>query len=906
MSTSPDTSQIETTLRLLMRAFADVLQSVGSEDVAARLPWSRLWAAETGFEASSENTTERDIQAASMAFQLLTQAEENALAQSRRTIETEGLLAHDSGSWDKHFARLRAHGWNGPALAEALASIRVEPVLTAHPTEAKRQSVLYHHRTLYRLIVELENTMWTPAERAALEDEVCACIEGLWRTGEVYLQKPAVEDELRNVLHYLTNVFPIVLPWVERRLQAAWQRGGFDPALIEDPTHRPRLSFGDWVGGDRDGHPFVTAATTAATLKTLRREALALLRQNLIELAATLSLSERLQRAPASFRARNAAQAEALGEVGAAALARNPDEPWRQAMNLMIARLPADEVSAHTYAGASELEADLGELRAALNSIGADRIAKSEVDPVLRLVTTFGFHLARLDVRQNSAFHDRALEQLLAAAGETGGLAAPDSAERMSHLRRELDTPRPFCRPGDYAGPEADAVLSVYRVLVEHFERHGSAGLGALIVSMTRSAGDLLAVLVMARDAGLLRRDEGDAWCPLPVVPLFETIDDLEAAAGILDDFLGEPVVLRSLRRQAEADGLEEPVQQIMIGYSDSGKDGGFAASFWSLYRAQLALAEVGRRYGVRVRFFHGRGGTIGRGAGPTHRFLAALPPGTLGGDLRLTEQGETIAQKYANRVTAAHHLELLLAGTMGSTLKGRDDPERLVDAMDRIARDSRRAYGELLGAEGFLEFFGQATPIDVLEQSRIGSRPARRTGQRSLKDLRAIPWVFAWNQSRFVLPGWYGLGTALEALADEDGALFGELVCAKTPEHRWPPLHYMISNAATAWATSSPEIMHAYAGLIGNESIGTSILTTILEEHARTGNALQRIYGAPVKEARPRIQHMLDLRSEALEPLHHHQIDLLKRWRADGEDELMARLLQTVNAIAGGLGTTG
>jgi phosphoenolpyruvate carboxylase len=324
---------------------------------------------------------------------------------------------------------------------------------------------------------------------------------------------------------------------------------------------------------------------------------------------------------------------------------------------------------------------------------------------------------------------------------------------------------------------------------------------------MTRSTEDLLAVYLLARDAGLLEDSDGAPVCPLEVVPLFETIDDLERAPAILDDYLRHPMVARSLRYQQHRDRAGQPAQQVMVGYSDSGKDGGIVSSLWSLYRAQSALTEVGDRHGVRIRFFHGRGGTIGRGAGPTHRFVRALPPGTVRGDLRVTEQGETISQKYANRGTASHHLELLGAGALAATAfdrAGRRDPEDLPPIMERLAVSSRRAYRALLEAEGFISFFGNATPIDALEASRIGSRPPRRSGRRSLDDLRAIPWVFAWNQSRFVLPGWYGLGSALEALHSEAPAEFERIIAAKAEtEERWPPLHYLLSNIATAWMTA-------------------------------------------------------------------------------------------------------
>lgn len=916
-----DLAKDDATLALLMRAFAEVLNDLGEHDIAAALPWGKLWRDQAdGDGVWPADRTERVLQAWTIAFQLLHQAEENAVAQNRRGLEVEGALAADAGSWDQQFSRLAAGGWQAPEIAAALGAIRVEPVLTAHPTEAKRQTVLRHHRALYRLLVELENTMWTPSERTVLEGQVKAAIERLWRTGEVYLHKPKIADERRNVMHYLALVFPDVLPWVDERLAAAWARAGFDGALLAGPDARPRLAFGDWVGGDRDGHPLVSADTTRETLADFRGAALALVRQRLTELAAGLSLSALREPAPADLESWIQARAAALEAPGRAAVERNPNERFRQAVNLMVAALPPEDgpAPAGAYGRTDALRADLLRLREALLAVGATRLAANDIDPVLRLVDCFGFHLAVLDVRQNSAFHDRALGQLLAAAGEPDAESFPDWPEsrRAALLAREVATTRPFAHPRDDVGGEAQAVLDVYRVLVEHLDRHGGDGLGALIVSMTRSAADLLAVLVLARDAGLLRHDADGAWCPLPVVPLFETIDDLEAAPGILDGFLANPLVRRSLARQADVAGLDAPVQQVMIGYSDSGKDGGFAASFWSLYRAQQALAEVGRRHGVRVRFFHGRGGTIGRGAGPTHRFLAALPPRTLEGDLRLTEQGEMISAKYANRITAAHHLELLLAGTLGTTLRdrrGAADPPELLQAMDQIARWSHDAYRALVTADGFLAFFGTATPIDALEQSRIGSRPARRTGQRTLADLRAIPWVFAWNQARFVLPGWYGLGAALTRLEREAPELFLAVVRAKSEAHRWAPVHYMISNAATAWASSAPEIMRLYADLVPDAELRDRLMAVILEEHARAGACLEAIYGAPLAEVRPQNQHVLERRAEALLPLHQHQVSLLARWRRAREAEdattteaLLPELLLSINAIAAGLGATG
>jgi phosphoenolpyruvate carboxylase len=397
--------------------------------------------------------------------------------------------------------------------------------------------------------------------------------------------------------------------------------------------------------------------------------------------------------------------------------------------------------------------------------------------------------------------------------------------------------------------------------------------------------------------------------CKLPVVPLFETIDDLHNAPGILEDFLSHPVTEQSLSHLRRHHGLEQPVQQVMVGYSDSNKDGGIFTSLWNLYRAQDALTDIGRNHNVRIRFFHGRGGTISRGAGPTHRFINALPHSSLAGDLRLTEQGETIAQKYANRLNAAYNLELLIAGTTGATCRHQhtqNETHPLEPKMDQLAEKSRQAYENLLSTDGFVTFFRQATPIDAIEASRIGSRPARRTGQQTIADLRAIPWVFSWGQARFYLSGWYGTGTALEWLRNAHPSTFETV---KEQNFVWSPLHYILSNAATSLATADPEIMRAYAELVQDSGLRTRIMDQIEAEYDRTRQMLEHIYSGPLAEKRPSVQQALDLRQQGLKTLHRQQIELLRQWRKhsnDGEDDVLPKLLLTVNAIASGLGATG
>ncbi len=383
------------------------------------------------------------------------------------------------------------------------------------------------------------------------------------------------------------------------------------------------------------------------------------------------------------------------------------------------------------------------------------------------------------------------------------------------------------------------------------------------------------------------------------------------AAPTILRAFLEHPITDVTLRSRA-ADG-HPPIQQVMVGYSDSNKDGGILASLWGLYRAEETLAAVGRGMGVGISFFHGRGGTISRGAGPTHRFLRALPPDSLSGTLRLTEQGETISQKYANGITAEHNLELLLAGTAGAHIgtpaARRSEHDHLEPLMDEMAAASRVAYGDLLHTEGFIEFFRQATPIDVIEHSRIGSRPARRTGRPSIADLRAIPWVFAWGQSRYLLSGWFGLGTALGGLRSSDEVRFRGLV---QQAFDWPPLHYIVSNAATAAATADSEIMGWYAAMVDDHDLRVRFLDRIRAEHARTVDVLEEIYGGPLDERRPNVARTLRQRDPALRSLHRRQIEVVTEWRGlqtedpEAAESMLPRLLVTVNAIASGLGTTG
>jgi phosphoenolpyruvate carboxylase len=907
-------AKIDQDLRELMTCLKEVLEELGEIDTIARLPWLN------GEETGSGGVRGLE-QAYSIAFQLLNIVEANAAARTRRLKEIHEGLSSLRGFWGDHLIRLSAKGWSPEEIAAYLPQVHVEPVFTAHPTEAKRGAVLDQHRLIHQLLAEKDRDDLTPSERLEIRRKIKICLERLWRSGEIFLDQPDVSDERRAVMFYLRDILPEALTLLDARLRWAWNEQGFPQDLMGGPETRPKLSFGSWVGGDRDGHPFVTAQVTQETLQDLRLNALIVLHRQLDTLAEALPLSCHFQKASPGLVARVEILQTELGQLGEQIVARHPSEPWRQLVLLIQAKLPLQlgtgdrakiTESGSRYQHPEEVIADLSILELSLDEVGGRRLVKEALWPVLRSLDVFGFHLAELDIRQNSDTHDKAMSQLLKAAGVPDGENFPTWPEeqRLAFLREELKSPRPFVGAEQHIGlgAEADAVLSCYDTLRAHIREYGSKGVGALIVSMTRQLSDLLVIPILGRETGLTEWMDGQLSSPMPIVPLFETLDDLERSPGLLKAFLSEPVIQASLARQ----GGEKPIQQIMIGYSDSNKDCGILASQWGLHEAQQSMTQIAAESGVTLRFFHGRGGTISRGAGPTHLFLDALPHGALQGDHRMTEQGESIAQKYADISTATYHLELLLAGVTAISLEGlRQAGESATQAKisDFLAKNSRIAYRQLIDAPGFITFYDQATPIDALESSRIGSRPKRRSGQRSLADLRAIPWVFSWNQCRYYLPGWFGVGSALDALEKNEPVLFKTL---QQELRHYPFLYYVLSNVETNISSADLPIMKEYAALVVDEEVRERIFGMISAEFVRTKEQLRKVFGGSLDERRPRMGKTLQLRAHALASLHEQQITTIRSWRAAQKDDpakaqyLLPRVLLSINAIASGLRTTG
>lgn len=880
---------LEAEVEEIMTCLEDVLESAGQANLAEKLPWL------SGEDGATEVGSPRQTsEVYSIAFQLLDMIEEQVSLETRR--EREALFGPEveKGLWPRVLKSLKDSGFSEKAIAETMQHVRVEPVFTAHPTEAKRPSVRERHRDLYDQLLRLEAPGQTPHERAESREEMLTAMEALWSTGEIHTERPTIERELRNALFYLREVFPETLEQVDRNLEYAWEQAGFDPETLREHGGGPRIRFGLWIGGDRDGHPFVTADVTRDTLAELRRQSLKLYRRELRTIAYQLTVSSPAHPAPENLMNRIGELIQALGEEGAYIRDRNPEEPWRAFGFLLRAQLDADlDVTPEGFRSDLELFHD------SLVAIGKSRLAERYIRTLQRKFDAFGFHLAELDIRQNSAFHDKAAAQILEAAGVENGanFAEWSEDERVEFLTEELESPRPFLHIDQSAGEEADAVRDCYRVLVEHRRRHGD-GVGALIVSMTRQLSDLLLVHLFAREAGLTE----SGVCPLQVVPLLETLDDLANGAGIVDEYLSHPAAKASLEVSG---GAEKKTQQIMLGYSDSNKDGGILASQWALHDAQKSITAVGEKHSVELRFFHGRGGTISRGAGPTNWFIRALPHGSLTGDFRMTEQGETIARKYAYPESAVHHLESLQACVTHATVRHRlgepqEDPG--IDLIPDLAKWSTAAYRDLLETDGFIRFYRQATPIDALEQTQMGSRPSRRTGTASLADLRAIPWVFSWTQSRFYLPGWYGVGSALGKLHDEKPEDFQRL--ADTISDSTLP-RYIFTGVETNLMSADLDLMKAYADLVEDEALRKTFMEKIENEFQLARTHLAKLFPRPIEMRRPRYAKTLDLRDQPLRVLHRQQIELLREWRKS-DSEITRDLIFSISAVASGLRTTG
>lgn len=883
----------------LMLAFQEVLVTMGEKDLAEFIPWVNDPA-----ENIPENLShEKLIQALSISFQLLNLIDENNATHHRRKVENHVAADQIQGSWAQTLSHLKKKGHKELDIAQMLKKVDVQPVLTAHPTEAKRITVLEIHRELYKMLVRRENPNLSVSEKENLRQDIMSLLERWWRTGEIYLEKPRLEDERSNILHYFRNVFPVALNLVDRKLKNAWKQAGFDSELLSDAKDFPILEFGSWVGGDRDGHPFVTPEFSSETLGVHRKEALLIHKESIETLLKQISFSEHLVQVPTWFKVKLKEERQKFGNKGKKIVGRNPGEPWRQFTSLMLHKINNtinDGINPETkYSDAHELLTDLKTLKESLNEIQDERFVDHYIFPVERKVMSFGFHLAKLDIRQNSAYHEKAISWILNAAGfEDSDYGSWSEEKRLAFINDELKSNRPFLTPGYPCEDEAGNVISYFKVIKDHTDKFGSDGVGSFIVSMTRSLSDLLVVFLFFREVGLDHK-------AFQVAPLLETIEDLEAGVDILDQYLKHPITQMRFKNR------DRKIQEVMLGYSDSNKDGGILSSRWTIYKSEAKLTEVAKANGFELSFFHGRGGTISRGGGKVHRFLHSMPPGSMSGSIKMTIQGETIANQYANLLIATYNLEMQLSGSLRQAMDQREeDPFSVAfEILEKAQQKSKAKYRSLLDHPQFIPFYRGATPIDVLEESKIGSRPSRRTGATSLDDLRSIPWVFSWSQSRFGITGWFGLGTGLKAIKEESPEQYAQL---KDLAQRWSFLKYLMIQLETNLLSADPEIMEQFKNLMDDQDVANEIFGVIIEDYKLGLELIDDILGG--NKAERRFAKLMDneIRSNGLAPLHQLQIEEIKKWRAkpQGDEEIKAKLLHNqlliVNALAGGLKSTG
>lgn len=843
------------------------------------------------------------LQVIGIWLQLLNIAEENAAMRSRRRLETMGGNDQILGSFSNAFATIAAAGATGQAVARALETAEAGPTITAHPTEAKRVTVLEIHRRIYLRLYDLESPRWTPREREALIRQLRNDIDLLWLTGEIRLEKPTVEAEVAWGLHFFRETLFERTPQLCELLEGALARH-----YPEQPIRvRPPVRFYSWIGGDRDGNPYVTVATTRWALSENARAAIERLDKRLEYLAQTISVSEQETDVPEAFRSRVAREVAQTGDEALAG--RNPGEPFRQyfsALRLRLAATRTHQGTAKPFAAPEELAEAIHHAERTLALMHATSIAAHTVRPVRWEVEIFGFRTMSLDMRQNTTVINRVLAELWQKFNPTAKREPPkpDSAEWAKWVATELKRPMGFLPLFQGLSDEAREMLDLLALIRSSLDGADDKAIGAFVLSMTRSATDILGLYLLAKYSGLFTDATSRESCRLAVVPLFETIDDLRRAPGIMDELFKIPMV----RRTVKALGGR---QEIMLGYSDSNKDGGFFCASFELYEAQRRLVRLARSAGIEISFFHGRGGSVSRGGAPTGRAIAAQPEGTIGGRLRVTEQGEVVSSKFANRGTALYQLEVLASSVLVHTLKSPKERElKLVPehqaAVEAIASASFKTYRGLAEDPGLIDYFQAASPVEELSLLKMGSRPARRFGAKGVEDLRAIPWVFAWSQNRHVLTGWYGLGSALDQYVAEEGDKGRALL--KDMFVRSRGFRLAIDEVEKSLYLADMEIAAVYAGLVPDRKAAKRILSQVQREHALTRDRVLELSGAAGLCVRfPGFRRRFDRVRPMIDQANRWQVDLLKDARAGRhKDKALTPLLMTMNCIAAGLGWTG
>ena len=839
------------------------------------------------------------IRAFTNYFQLVNLAEDNERIRRLRQREATEYPAPRRGSIREVVQLLAAQGLGAREISDLLAQAEMRLVLTAHPTEARRRTVIDKLARIFAAIRELDERRALPAEGQRTRQLLAATVAELWSSNEIRAVSPTVLDEVRAGLVYFGSTLVHVVPRIYRDLEEALAEQFPDDAIIVHPF----LTFGSWMGGDRDGNPHVTPAVTEATLGVMRHTAVGFLEGRITELAGRISVSTNWAGDAPLLDASLAEYRERFPGLGADLAHRNADEPYRQLLILIRERLRLTREGA---AGGFTEPAELVDtLRAIERSLLAQReglICGGDLHDVIRQAEVFGFHFARLDVRDHAARHAAALADVLEKTGVDPNYLALPEADRVALLVREMDDPRPLI-PLELTGlaEPTREVVETFRTVRRLLDEGHRGAIKTYVISGTEAASNVLEVLLLMKETGLC--EVGGVGARLSIAPLFERGDSLRGAAATMATLLALPAYRTALA--VHGDG-----QEVMIGYSDSNKDAGYLASTWALYLAQIELAQLYSDEETPLTLFHGRGGSIGRGGGPTNQAILAQPPGTVRGRIKLTEQGEVISARYSTPQIAHRELELVAGAVLASTvdIQPRPVPDRMVcftAAMERMAACSERAYRALVYEDpDFAAFFESATPIDAIARLRLGSRPARRLATGRIEDLRAIPWVFSWTQARILLPGWFGLGTALASECDA-----GRIDMLVEMEATWPFFNAMLSNAEVALAKADLRIAEHYVWLVEPSESRERIWAQLCQEFDRTHALILAITGQKrLLDRAPTLQHSIERRNPYVDPLSFIQVELLRRLRRQegNADELLHAVLLTINGIAGGLKNTG
>lgn len=856
------------------------------------------------------------VRAFSTYFSLVNIAEEAYQHRQRRQqVRTGGVLWE--GSFNHTLQEFRDQGISAEQLQTLLSKLNYMPVFTAHPTEAKRRTMLETLRRIFVTSEKLNDPRLGKSEREEITDDIESQVQVLWKTDEVRVHKPKVQDEIRNGQYYFRESLFEAIPLSYRYLEKAIRNVYGDEAdKIDIPTI---IRFGSWIGGDRDGNPFVKPETTVEALRMQKREMLIEYLNRVSNLGHKLTHSSQLCEPSEAIRK----SLKCDDDVCSSAFADNPNryshEPYRRKLHLMHYRL---ELSLRTvknqlagndrerfegrYRTENEFLADLRTIYDSLCGHGDKNIADKDLLDLIRLVETFGFFLAHLDIRQESTRHTEAVSEILQANGID--YAALDETARMEKLASligsndqiELNKP-------SYTEPTRETV-DVFEVMAQMHKEVSKHAFGSYVISMTHAASHIMEVMFLASLSGLAGKKDDEWFCDISISPLFETVEDLQHIEPVMRALFSNPKYANLLKIAGNR-------QEIMLGYSDSCKDGGILASAWNLYQAQRQITELAREYNIDLRLFHGRGGTIGRGGGPTHHAILSQPVDTVHGEIKFTEQGEVLSYKYSNVETASYELGMGVTGLMKASrsliVPPQDDKAEYLEIMNELARIGENHYRELINrTEGFLDYFYEATPVSEIGLLNIGSRPShRKKADRSMSSIRAIPWVFGWAQSRHTVPAWYGIGTALSTWHNNDPQRIEKL---QRMYREWPFFRSLLSNSQMALYKGDMNIAKEYAGLCKDRSVAERLHSKISGEYNRTKEQVLNVSSCSyLMEETPALAFSLERRNPYLDPLNHIQTTLLRRLRdenASEEEHDIWRnpLLRTINAIAQGMRNTG